>query len=98
MLEETPWVLEAKTEAQQKKNIALLFDLTRMSGELTTTLSKLDAMRVEGGFVWYKGGPIDRYMTQHIVTGLGHLQKLGAIPQQSQERVNTIVRDSHQLS
>lgn len=94
LLEETPWVLEAKTEAQQKKNIALLFDLTRMSGELNTALSKLDAMRVEGGFVWYKGGPIDRYMTQHIVTGLGHLQKLGAIPTQSQDKVNTIVKEA----
>ena len=30
LLEETPWVLEAKTEAQQKKNIALLFDMVRM--------------------------------------------------------------------
>ncbi|RYG53149.1 MAG: alpha-2-macroglobulin, partial [Chitinophagaceae bacterium] len=94
LLEETPWVLEAKTDAQQKKNISLLFDLTRMSGELNTALSKLDAMRVDGGFVWYKGGPIDRYMTQHIVTGLGHLQKLGAIPEQSNEKVNTIVKDA----
>ena len=31
LLEETPWVLQAKTEAEQKKNIALLFDMIRMS-------------------------------------------------------------------
>ena len=34
LLEETPWVLQAKTEEQQKKNIALLFDMVRMSNEL----------------------------------------------------------------
>ena len=32
-----------------------------------------------GGFVWFKGGPDDRYMTQYIVTGIGHLKKLNAL-------------------
>jgi hypothetical protein len=32
-----------------------------------------------GGFVWFKGGPDDRYITQYIVTGIGHLKKLKAI-------------------
>ena len=27
LLRETPWVLEAQSETQQKKNLALLFDL-----------------------------------------------------------------------
>ena len=31
LLEETPWVLDAQSEEQQKKNIGLLFDLNRMS-------------------------------------------------------------------
>jgi hypothetical protein len=30
-----------------------------------------------GGFAWFKGGPDSRYITQHIVAGLGHLQKMG---------------------
>jgi hypothetical protein len=38
LLEETPWVLQAKTEAEQKKNIALLFDLVRMSKELNSAM------------------------------------------------------------
>ena len=33
-----------------------------------------------GGFVWFKGGPDDRYITQYIVTGIGHLKKLNALP------------------
>jgi hypothetical protein len=78
LLEETPWVLQAKSETEQKKNIALLFDLVRMSNELRSNLEKLKGMQSSnGGFVWFKGGPDDRYITQYIVTGIGHLKKLG---------------------
>ncbi len=80
MLEETPWVLQAKSEEQQKKNIALLFDMVKMSSELNSSLEKLKQMQSEnGGFVWFKGGPDDRYITQYIITGIGHLKKLKAI-------------------
>lgn len=79
LLQETPWVLEARSESQQKKNIALLFDMLKMSEELDASLTKLRDMQAPtGGFVWFKGGPEDRYMTQYILTGLGRLQSLGA--------------------
>src|SRR4029079_1119437 len=68
----------AKTEAQQKKNIALLFDMIRMSNEMNSAYEKLKQMQLEnGGFVWFKGGPDNRYITQYIITGIGHLKKLG---------------------
>jgi uncharacterized protein YfaS (alpha-2-macroglobulin family) len=77
LLEETPWVMQAKNEAQQKKNIALLFDLVRMSNEEAKAIGKLHELQSSnGGFVWFKGGPDDRYMTQYIMTGVGHLKKL----------------------
>jgi hypothetical protein len=79
LLEETPWVLEAKSEEQQKKNIAMLFDMVKMSSELNNSFEKLKQMQSEnGGFVWFTGGPDDRYITQYIVTGIGHLKKLKA--------------------
>jgi len=81
LLQETPWVLEAQSEAQQKKNIALLFDAAKMSLQLQSSLDKLQGMQSSnGGFVWFKGGPDNRYMTQYIVAGIGHLKKLGAYP------------------
>ncbi|RYF89595.1 MAG: alpha-2-macroglobulin, partial [Chitinophagaceae bacterium] len=67
LLEETPWVLEAKTETEQKKNIALLFDMVGMANEKVAALNKLKEMQSSnGGFTWFKGGPDDRYMTQYI--------------------------------
>ena len=88
LLEETPWVLAAKTEEQQKKNIALLFDMVKMSNELNSNYEKLKQMQSpNGGFVWFKGGPDDRYITQYILTGIGHLKKLGV----NVEKLNPII-------
>jgi hypothetical protein len=92
LLEETPWVLQGKTEAEQKKNIALLFDMDRMSKSLSSALDKLKEIQSPaGGFPWFKGGIDDRYITQYIVTGIGHLQKLQAIPSELSAEANAIV-------
>jgi len=80
MLEETPWVLDARNETERKRRIGLLFDLNRMSNELSRTFGKLSNMQnSDGGFPWFDGSPSSRYITQHIVSGLAHLQKLDAV-------------------
>ncbi len=80
LLQETPWVMEAQNESQQKKKIALLFDMVKMSKEQEKAFTKLKEMQSSnGGFTWFKGGPDDRYITQYIVTGIGHLRKLNAL-------------------
>ncbi len=92
LLQETPWVLDAQNENQQKKNIALLFDMVRMSNEQDKALNKLKEMQSSnGGFVWFKGGPDDRYMTQYIITGIGHLRKLNALTEDSYKKIRSIV-------
>ncbi|MCR6721137.1 MAG: MG2 domain-containing protein [Chitinophagaceae bacterium] len=59
LLEETPWVLEAKSETEQKKNIALLFDLVRMSKELNGSIEKLKQMQnASGAFPGSKADPM----------------------------------------
>jgi hypothetical protein len=92
LLEETPWVLQAKTEAEQKKNIALLFDMIKMSQQLTASYEKLKQMQSSnGGFVWFSGGPDDRYITQYIITGIGHLKKLKAYAGGQDDRLKSIL-------
>ncbi|MCK4360255.1 MAG: hypothetical protein KAV70_00805, partial [Bacteroidales bacterium] len=78
ILEETPWVLNAKDENERKKRLALLFDLNKMANELQSALFKLQQMQTSnGGWPWFKGMRDSRYITQHIVTGFGHLAHLG---------------------
>ncbi|WP_198666813.1 alpha-2-macroglobulin family protein [Taibaiella helva] len=78
LLEETPWVLEANNETEQKHRIALLFQTHQLAKELRRNLDKLKQMQLgDGGFPWFKGMPNDRYITQYIVTGLARLKHLG---------------------
>ncbi len=78
LLEETPWVLDAQDESERKKRVGLLFDLNHMANNLKSALHKLEKMQTpNGGWTWFKGMPDDRYITQHIITGFGHLDHLG---------------------
>ena len=78
LLEETPWVLQAKSESQRKRNVGLLFDLNNMAAQQEKSLNQLKkAQQQRGGFSWFPGLPEDRYMTQYVITGMGHLHHLG---------------------
>ncbi|MCB0706184.1 MAG: alpha-2-macroglobulin [Saprospiraceae bacterium] len=78
LLAETPWVLQAQSEAEQRRNIGLLFDLQRMATEQAKALAKLQERQLpSGGFAWFPGGRDNWYITQYIVEGLGHLDKMG---------------------
>ena len=78
ILEETPWVLQARSEEQQKRNIGLLFDLNKMANEQASALRKLRERQLpSGGFAWFPGGKDDWYITQYLTEGLAHLDKLG---------------------
>ncbi|MEJ1239910.1 alpha-2-macroglobulin family protein [Chryseolinea sp. T2] len=92
LLEETPWVLQSNNESERKRNVALLFDLNRMGGEQERALQKIAmAQSSNGGFPWFPGMPEDRYMTQHIVAGLGHLDRMGVIRTGSNAMINDML-------
>ena len=79
LLQESPWVREANNESERKQRIALLFDLNRMASEQNLALKKLrDMQNPNGGWPWFAGMPENRYITQHIVTGLGHMLNMKA--------------------
>ena len=78
LLEETPWVLQAQSEAQQKRNIGLLFDLNRMSYEQEQAITTLvQRQQSNGGFSWFPDGRDSWYITQYLLEGMGHLNELG---------------------
>mgnify|MGYP001026422521 CR=1 FL=1 len=79
IIQETPWLRDAQSETEQKKRIALLFDITKMKNEQEKAINKLQDIQMNsGGFPWFKGGRYEsNFITQHIATGFGHLQKLG---------------------
>ncbi|WP_158729260.1 MG2 domain-containing protein [Flavobacterium sp. I-STPA6A] len=77
ILAETPWINDAKSDAEKKKNLALLFDLEKMKNAQEIAFSKLkQKQKPSGGFGWFDGGTESEYITRHILAGLGHLTKL----------------------
>ncbi len=78
IVQETPWLRDAQNESEQKKRIALLFDLQQSKDQLQRTAEKLQKMQLpNGGFPWFSGSEYaSQYITLHIVSGLGHLKKL----------------------
>lgn len=80
LLEETPWVRQALSESEQKRNIAILFDLNRLGNEKAVTIQKLRERQLSnGGFPWIAGGIDNVYITQLIMENIGHLYHLGAL-------------------
>lgn len=90
-LNETPWVVDAESEAQQKKNIALLFDSAKTNTAMTNVLQQLKQMqKSNGAFAWFSGGYDNRHITQYILTGIGKLKKLNAVPALQQNILDEI--------
>ncbi|MBF0430114.1 MAG: hypothetical protein HQK83_02460 [Fibrobacteria bacterium] len=92
LLQETPWVMDAKNEAERKKRIALLFDLNKMGRELGKAWRKLEKGQLpSGAWPWFNGMYPNRYITQHIITGLAHLKALGVKDEENQGRINNVI-------
>ncbi len=93
LLQESPWVREATSESERKQRIGLLFDLNRMASEKTTALKKLRDMQApNGGWPWFSGMPESRYITQHIVSGLGHLYFLKVLNPLENSEINEMLK------
>ena len=77
LLQESPYLLDGKNETERKQRIALLFDENMLNNSLQNAAKKLlDSQMPDGGWAWFYGMPGDRYITQYIMSGFGHLQNL----------------------
>lgn len=67
ILSESPWVLEAQTEEQQKERIATLFDLNNIRSNNIAALTRLQELQnSNGAWSWYKGMDGSRCVTTYI--------------------------------
>lgn len=92
LLEETPWVMAAQSEEEQRKNIAILFDINRLAQEEKTAIDKLHQRQsADGSYPWFPGGQANPYMTQYVIEGLGHLSFLGVRNYEQDEKAKEIL-------
>jgi uncharacterized protein YfaS (alpha-2-macroglobulin family) len=78
MLEETPWVRQAESESQARRNVGILFEDNRLNDEMARAMKKLaEGQYADGAWPWFPGGPPCDYITLYITTGYGRLRHLG---------------------
>ena len=77
-LAETPWVRQAESESQARRNVGILFDMNRLNDETARLWAKVaEAQYEDGRWPWFPGGPGNDYITLYITTGFGRLRHLG---------------------
>jgi hypothetical protein len=90
MLQETPWVLEAKSETEQRSRIATLFEINTIRNQQTNALKLIEQkQKYNGGWPWMDGMPESPYISTYILSGFGKLQKMGAWSSLSKADQNT---------
>ena len=79
LLQETPWVLEAKSEREQRSRIATLFEVNNLRQQQHETLELLSNTQMYGGgWPWFPGMPESPYITSFILGGFGKLKQMDA--------------------
>ena len=78
LLEETPWLRQAKAESEARRNVGLLFDGNRLDEVTSQALNKLAERQLNDGlWSWFPGGRPSEYISLYIATGFGRLRHLG---------------------
>lgn len=74
LLEATPWLRDAEAEADQRRQMALYFDSTRLAESLQRTAAQLAARQnSDGGWGWMPESESSLWTTQQILQTLGYL-------------------------
>lgn len=78
LIEQSPWLRDAKQESQARRDVGILFDKNRLSTEQKRTFDKLAQMQMsDGAWPWFPGGRANDYITLYVTTGFGRLRQLG---------------------
>ncbi len=77
ILSETPWVMDADKESEQKARLVNYFDESQNANRLASQIAKLKTLQnADGSFSWWKGMDGSRYMTTAVAKMMGRLNKM----------------------
>lgn len=77
LLTETPWVIDAINEQDQKASIARFFDKNLLTNELSNIIRKIkERQTTNGGYSWIPGGRDNLQITLYVLETIGKLDHL----------------------
>lgn len=89
VLAETPWLLDADRESEQKQQLMGYFNESQINYRLADNLLRLSRLQnVDGSFAWWKGMEGSPYMTMSVLQTLTRLNHMVG----EQNETKTIVR------
>ena len=89
VLNETPWVMDADNEAEQKHRLGDFFDKNLLESRLSTTAEQLKKLQnVDGSWSWWPGMDGSFYMTVEISELLVRLNQMTAQTSQLQPQID----------
>lgn len=75
VLNETPWVADAKNETEQMERISNLFNANNLHSQTANSIKKLSELQQsDGGWPWFKGMLSSRYITDYVLTLLARME------------------------
>lgn len=78
LLNESPWVMDAKNETEMKQRLSTLFDVNDLKEKSRLWFDKMSDFRLsEGGYTWFHGFYPSRHITLFVLDNLGRLRKAG---------------------
>lgn len=91
VLSETPWMMDAMSESEQKQQLMGYFDESQIDYRLADNISRLSRLqREDGSFAWWKGMDGSPYMTMSVLQILARLNHMiGAQSESEKKMVNS---------
>jgi hypothetical protein len=91
VLEETPWVREARNEKASKQALGNYFNQSNLTNGLQNEWDALQRLQTpDGAWPWFPGMRVSRHITTEILSGMGYLAATGAL-EMSSAQVNVAV-------
>ena len=89
LLNETPWVLDADNETEQKQRLADFFDENLMQNRLSDAVAKLNKLqRTDGSWSWWQDMPGSFYMTVAVSEMLVRLNEMAGEQPETKEMLD----------
>lgn len=90
VLEETPWLLDADRESEQKQQLMGYFNESQINYRLADNLLRLSRLQnADGSFAWWKGMEGSPYMTMSVLQTLTRLNHMVGEQDETKNIVST---------
>lgn len=93
LMQQTPWMCEAKDESEQRAKIVELYDKNRIAKANNDAISKLQKLQhADGGFAWFPGFKPSEYVTVYVAKYLVDMREYGVLPKKCEKMLKDAVK------